>query len=89
MQSASSLCTQSFGYRLGYPGALYGTNEDYMLPSTSNGIYDINCNSNNYFSDSDCSYSTVANDGCSAYGGPALVTCVNSEYRCIIIFLSW
>ena len=84
VQVASQLCYQSTGFTLGYPGALYGSLEDYLLPSTSNGIYDINCNNiTDRFNVFDCSFST--NAGCSANGGPALVTCVDSKYYYIFV----
>ncbi len=83
VDTVSSICSSSVGYRLGYPGALYGSDSDYLLPGNSNGVYDISCPSNYYyyFSVIDCMYSTVSNssNGCDVNGGPALVTCVDSE----------
>ena len=81
VETVSSICYNSVGYRLGYPGALYGSDSDYLLPGNSNGVYDISCPSNDYFSVYDCAYSTVSNssNGCDLNGGPALVTCIDSE----------
>ena len=78
VESLSYLCQSGLSMELGYPGALYGSESDYLQPGTSLGIYNVNC-STDYFSLSTCSFSTVANNsnGCSANGGAALVTCVN------------
>ena len=80
VETASALCSTSIGYSLGYPGPLYGSSSDYLLPESSNGVYNINC-SGDSFSLNDCSFSIVADtsDGCDANGGPALVTCVDGK----------
>ena len=82
VETASSLCNRSpFGYNLGYPGAVYGSDSDFLLPGTSTGVYNINC-PDRYFDLYSCSYTTVTNssNGCNANDGPALVTCVDGKY---------
>ncbi len=79
VELTSYLCASAIGQQLGYKGALYGSESDYLKPGTSLGIHSINCSTVNYFSTLSCSYSTVVNNsnGCNANGGPALVTCAN------------
>ena len=80
VESLSKFCYSFTSYRLGYPGILFGSESDYLKPESSLGFYNISCEYN-YFSETSCSYSTVEGIslGCDAYGGPALVTCVQSR----------
>ena len=80
-EDISALCLRSVEYRYGYPGALYGSVSDYLLPTTSSGIYNITCPTReDRFSTYSCSYSTTDDfNGCDTYGGAALLTCVNGE----------
>ena len=80
-EDVSALCLQSsLYYRYGYPRPVYGSG--YLLPTTSSGIYNITCPAGeDRFNTYSCSYSTTDDfNGCDAYGGAALVTCVDSEY---------
>ena len=77
MEIASLICNNFIGMELGYPGAHYGAESDYLKPETSFGFYNVSCPLG-YFSTVSCSYSIDdQSNGCDANGGPALVTCVN------------
>ena len=79
MEVATTLCRSGPSYSLGYPGTVYGNKSDFGQVGSGDGLYGLSCPSGSHWSNDDCTYSISDSNGCNDYGGPALITCVNSE----------
>ena len=79
MEVATTLCRSGPSYSLGYPGTVYGNKSDFGQVGSGDGLYGLSCPSGSHWSNNDCTYSISYSNGCNDYGGPALITCVNSE----------
>lgn len=72
--SATSLCRSVFG-QFSYGFILYGSDlNNYVLPLTSSGIGNIDCQGNQ-FDSSHCSFSHFDSRGCSENGNIAVIGC--------------
>ena len=77
--SATQLCHSIINpTSLGSPG-LFGIDKNNLVyPLTSNALSDIQC-PNEFFNSSACSFTFSSNNGCSDFGGDAVISCITCE----------
>lgn len=72
---AEQFCNNA-GYSVGSVGPTYGTENDYRLSLTPQGVFDYSCPDDS-FGIYDCTFNFTSDVGCTEDGGVELVTCSN------------
>lgn len=77
-------------FTVGYPYPLYTNGEPISYDANAFGIYNFACPSGfGYLDVSSCSFNITSGNGCSSYGGPAVITCVAGKWLLFVVCVWW